>query len=95
MQLREAILDSVPDAAVIDGIVTVNQDVSESNDLSVIVNERKRVRIAMTQSYQRFAADFKIAFNGGTEQIVRQIVVQRLAARLVEDKRHSGANVFE
>ena len=59
--LRQGVDDCVPDAAVVNGVVAVEQDVAERDDSCVVGNLLKRFGIASAETVQGFADDFEVA----------------------------------
>lgn len=75
-QQREIVADDLPDAGMIEQIVTVDQQVSEGDDLSVVADAACRRGIEAIEADHGFADDFEVAFHGLAQEAVCLIVAQ-------------------
>ncbi len=75
---RQALLDYAPDDAVIDCAVSMNEDVSESDDLVELRNPGCDLRRSLAKAVQCLSDDLELPLHGSAEHGGRRVVVERL-----------------
>ena len=79
MQIRQLAFQYSPDQTMVDFGVSVDQDVPEGNDAAMFADSSDCVGIDSGKLVERFANDFKLAFDGRAQQRVGSEIDKRFA----------------
>lgn len=72
-QVVKVVGDDVPDNLVVDGVVAMDEDVLERDDLSVLTDKLKNVGIVPADPIEGFTHDLELPLDGATELLVRGV----------------------
>lgn len=76
-QVIQIFLNDTPDDSIIDGIITVNENVPEGHNVTVVTDVAQKVRFITTNTVERLAHDLELAFHGTAQQLIGDVVFER------------------
>jgi len=77
---RQVILDDAPDDAVVHGRITVNQDVAKGDDRAVVRDGHRHLRVVFREAGQGLTDDAELPLDRGAQHLVREVLLEPLAA---------------
>ena len=77
-QIVEILLDNTPDNAVVNGVVSVNQNIAERDDVSVVPNPGEQIGIVSVDPVERLPDNLKLPLNRAANQLTGAVALKGL-----------------